>query len=123
MFVRLSTNPMNVKKTNAVRATPSSVDDKGDEAALGYDYFHEQSTNSCHYDQTHCNNPPSRSYIGDSSSNQKHELVALSLVHEPLAFLAQFLDHKQAGQSFHDDEQGTKAGQCSSPPIRSNREV
>jgi hypothetical protein len=45
MFVRLSTNPINVKKTNAVRATPRSVDDKGDDAALGYAYFHERSIN------------------------------------------------------------------------------
>jgi len=37
IFVRRDTNPMNVKKTNAVSATPRRVDDNGDEAALGYD--------------------------------------------------------------------------------------
>jgi hypothetical protein len=84
---------MNVKKTNAVRATPRSVDDKGDEAALGYDYFHEQSVNPHHRGPTHCNNPPSGSYVCNSSSNEKHELVALSLIHELFAFLAKLLHH------------------------------
>jgi hypothetical protein len=36
MFVRRNAKPMNVRKTNAVKATPSSVEDSGDEAAAGY---------------------------------------------------------------------------------------
>lgn len=35
MFVRLRTKPMNVRKTRAVIATPSSVDESGDDAAEG----------------------------------------------------------------------------------------
>lgn len=33
MFVRLNTKPIKVRKTNAVKATPNSVDDRGEEAA------------------------------------------------------------------------------------------
>lgn len=40
MFVRRETNPINVKKTNAVSAAPRRVDDSGDEAAFGYDWIH-----------------------------------------------------------------------------------
>ena len=37
MLVLRSANPITVKKRNAVSATPSRVDDRGDEAAVGYD--------------------------------------------------------------------------------------
>jgi hypothetical protein len=37
MFVRRTTNPMSVKNKKAVIATPSSVDDIGEDAAVGYD--------------------------------------------------------------------------------------
>jgi hypothetical protein len=37
MFVRRATNPMSVKNKKAVIATPSSVDDIGEDAADGYD--------------------------------------------------------------------------------------
>lgn len=37
-FVRLRLNPMKVRKTNAVKAEPSSVAESGDAAAAGYDY-------------------------------------------------------------------------------------
>jgi len=36
-FVRLRKNPMSVKKTKAVSATPRKVDDNGVEAEAGYD--------------------------------------------------------------------------------------
>jgi hypothetical protein len=35
--IRRPTNPMTVRNTKAVIATPKSVDDRGDEAASGYD--------------------------------------------------------------------------------------
>ena len=35
MFVRLNTKPMKVRKTNAVKATPNKVDDRGEDAADG----------------------------------------------------------------------------------------
>ena len=38
MFVRRTTNPISVKNKKAVIATPSSVDDSGEDAAVGYDY-------------------------------------------------------------------------------------
>jgi hypothetical protein len=37
MFVRRTTNPMSVKNKKAVIATPRSVEDIGDDAAVGYD--------------------------------------------------------------------------------------
>lgn len=37
MFVRRTTNPMIVKNKKAVIATPSSVEDNGEDAADGYD--------------------------------------------------------------------------------------
>jgi hypothetical protein len=42
MFVRRMTKPMIVRNKKAVMATPSSVDDKGDDAAVGYDYEKKQ---------------------------------------------------------------------------------
>jgi hypothetical protein len=37
VLVRRSQNPMHVRKRKVVIATPKRVDDKGDEAADGYD--------------------------------------------------------------------------------------
>jgi hypothetical protein len=37
MCIRRPTNPMTVRNKKAVMATPKSVDDRGDEAAAGYD--------------------------------------------------------------------------------------
>jgi hypothetical protein len=37
MFVRLRLNPIKLKKTNAVIATPKRVEVKGLSAAVGYD--------------------------------------------------------------------------------------
>ena len=42
MFVRLTTNPMSVKNKKAVIATPSRVDDIGEDAAVGYDYIEQR---------------------------------------------------------------------------------
>jgi hypothetical protein len=38
MFVRRRLKPMKVKKIKAVRATPRSADDNGEEAAAGKDF-------------------------------------------------------------------------------------
>jgi hypothetical protein len=38
IFVRRSTNPITVKNTNAVKATPTRVDESGEDAAVGYDF-------------------------------------------------------------------------------------
>ena len=37
IFVRRTTKPMTVKNRKAVMATPNSVEERGDEAAVGYD--------------------------------------------------------------------------------------
>jgi hypothetical protein len=37
MFVRLKANPIKVRNIKAVTAAPRRVDDKGEEAAAGYD--------------------------------------------------------------------------------------
>lgn len=39
ILVLLKAKPMTVRKRNAVKATPRSVDDKGDAAAAGYDWL------------------------------------------------------------------------------------
>lgn len=36
MLVRLNTNPIKVRNTRAVRATPRSVEDNGEDAVVGY---------------------------------------------------------------------------------------
>lgn len=39
IFVRRTTKPIMVRNRKAVIATPRRVEDKGDEAAVGYDYY------------------------------------------------------------------------------------
>jgi hypothetical protein len=43
MFVRRSTNPITVKNTNAVKATPRRVDERGEAAAVGYAFTRKKS--------------------------------------------------------------------------------
>ena len=71
MFVRRNAKPMNVKKINAVKATPKSVEDSGEEAAAGY-ASRDWSDIRFVYDSpdTYNNNDPRRGDIGHSSRNE-----------------------------------------------------
>lgn len=98
MFVRRNPKPMKVKKMNAVKATPSRVDDSGDEAAAGYDLNNHASLAYLIYgfEDTHNDNNPRRYDIRHSSRNEKSELIPFALTNQSLPRLPHLLHYQQA---------------------------